>query len=579
MALSPDFRSSPKYVTRTPAGEITDHILEELIPRRMTRPRLNPIERKNQQDEAIKAREQYEAVQGMSCEAKRLERGSGLEPRDVINDLVIYYIQMAIRQGQLPINEEDIRCKIREMLPESRHEGERFMNTIHTYKRALNEGNYALVNEIYMDPDQYQGREVTYRFERLNYTTREEMNNRLRIFLRAEFCRHLAESLDEGDLERFAQLFDGVEFIDKINLPDISLNPNVITNNPGLRARIIKVLEFERGGLTYDGQIPMIHPVGRPNDPLIPTHMERRPKVSEAKQLGILSHANSDEQTRLQDLAKVEAVFAARRGSEKEGGRNKTFEQTATELSQANSPLHAYWEAAATSGADEQLRSRFRTFFRGQGAVQELHRGLFGHERQYRGGKTADEMIEEAKKFDEKVVDEIFEPRSAFPTADLRHLDQAKNDLAIARAKPPGTRTPADLANISHLEKTLYYLCRPYQRMDQGAFEYFRSHEIKPLAHENLIQAIETFQDLNQYVKLRADYLRKRENTYVTYSILTPDEIMNDPTFRSRIQPIITERLRRADAAGDGGVSRRLEESQLLHNGIVTHGELTAWAP
>jgi hypothetical protein len=579
MALSPDFRSSPRHVQRTAAGEITNHILEELIPRRVTRPSLDPLERRRQTDEAQRAKEQLAAVEGMSCEAKRLERGCGLEPRDVINDLVVYYIQMAIRQGRLPVNEEEMRCHIRDMLPEGRHEGERFMDTIYTYKQALNAKNYDLVNEIYTDPDQYRGRELTYRFEHLNYTRREEMNDRLRIFLRAELCRHLAESLDAGDIERFARLFDGVEFIDKLHPQDIPTDLHDLTNNAVLRARIIQVLEFECAGLTFDGQSPMRHPVGRPGDPAVPTLLKRRPKVTEAKQLGILTNADVAQQAVLEELARVEGVYAARRGSEKEGGRSKTFEQTATELSQGSTPLDRYRDAADTVGADEALRSRFRVLFRGQLAIRELHKGIFGPEQRYRGEKTADEMIAEAKTFDKKVVVEIFEPRAAFPPAELPGIDQAKRQLDTARAKPAATRTPAEAADVMRFERILDLLCQPYQRMGQGIFDAFRRFEIIPLAQENLANVLETFQDLAEYVKLRTDYARVRENTYVTYPILTNDEIMNDPAFRTRIAPIITERLRRASAAGDGGVSRQLQESQLLHYGIVTPAELLAWAP
>lgn len=576
MALSPDIRRTPRFVERTPSGEITAEILNTLTERMPPRPggqlprHMRAYERAQLENDYRIAHEQLEGVEEMAGVLRKSEKGPPpFSAADIVNELVVHFLSREVRQGNVNPDRSQIICEARALLPQGKAEGRRFAETMIAFRRALQDGTYDLLNDIYDDPEQYCGREGRYRVEHINrerrYGTHHlsdgtilmDMNTRLKGLMKLALSRQAADlidSTDPDDHDRFAKIFGNVDFIDELEPCDIPLNPARITGNPSLQTAILTELQREE------------------NEGL-------RPKCTEARQLLLVPDAAIPVH-----LAESETRYAARRGSAPIEGRGRTFEQTATDLSQPGGPLYDYQSATLDPDVLREMGDRLAETFRGQDEFEELHWGRLGPDIRRHGDKSVDVMVVDASRFDEQVLTEVFEPMAALPAPVRTDLIERKNLMRTAIQERNYTgpdparvaRRASRPAEIARLRGEMNTLCQPYQRMDAAEFRTFMHDRIRPHAMQNLADILARYPGIAEYTRLRDEYERVREATYVPYTILERAD-RGDTLYVNSLRRTVHGRLTRARAVADGGVSYAMARDQLTRNEIVEDAILTRW--
>ncbi|MBI4599733.1 hypothetical protein HY732_02320 [Candidatus Uhrbacteria bacterium] len=532
MILSPDKLSMPRYTPTTNEGRITGEIFQKL------------------------KKENKEALGQLAC---RLDREKEVRQTDLINELVIHELQKATLHGRhVNIDEDLIRRAVMSMIPEGKKEGDRFYEVITDFKKALDAGNYELVNQIYEDPDRYGMRRFTNFFES---KAAPRYNGRLQNYLKTIIERRIADLLspdprnpgggpDPADAATFADMFAGIsKIMHDMTLEQIPIDPVAVTGNAGLQAQINTLLGTQAGSGV-------------------------RPKVYEALRLNLVAPGSIDP-----GVDRVARQFAGERGSELMGEQTASFEEQARVLSRPGTRTSGYNTLVGQVEAIDPEQSRLLDLLddtpQPKIRFPNESRRRFA-ERQGRYDRLPD-RLKNIEGFVDAVQKEVFEPFAALTIADRAtlstaraELETAKKNLDKARAAGNGadiTRYSADTLRHQHTVDTLF---ERISRMSVPQFGSFLRIRVRPLLFQQLCHSL--LEGIDSYKTMRAEVLKIRTMPNISYVYQLVDlKTLHDSTFRNMyLIPIIRARLGRSAVP-------IVERQALIDAEVTTDYELGLW--
>lgn len=518
MILSPDKLSMPRYNPTTNEGRITGEIFQ------------------------ILKKENKEALGQL---AGRLDREKEVRQTDLINELVIHELQKATLHGRhVNIDEGLVRRTVMSMIPEGKKEGDRFYEVITDFKKALDNGDFRTVNEIYEDPDQYTFRRPGFAGIKHLFESKvaPRYNAQLKNYLTTIVERRIADLLgpdprhpgggpSPANVTTFVDMFDGISRImHTMTLDQIPIAPAAVTGNVGLQAQIHTRLADQ-------------------------VSSGARPKVYEALRLNLVSPGSINS-----DVDRVAREFAGRRGSEQMNYQTASAEEQGKVLSQTGTPTGDYHTHTLQPEAITPEQQRLLLLL--DDSPKHKERFPRESEDQWRERMRQYHRLPDRLKNIENVVDaiqkEVFEPFAALTTADRATLTVSETALSVAqkgldRARaivPPTPASTADItrhsADIRRNQLLIDSVFASVSRMTRANFERFLKNDVKPILYQYLCNSL---LEGTQYYKTMRDELikmRTMPHSSYAYKLLSMSDIL-DPTFRDvNLAPIIRARLSRS---------------------------------
>ncbi len=498
----------PRYNPTTNEGRITGEIYQQL------------------------KKENKDALGQLAC---RLDREKEVRQTDLINELVIHELQKATLHGRhVNIDENLVRRAVMSMIPEGKKEGDRFYEVITDFKKALDAGNYDLVNQIYEDPDRYGMRRFTNLFES---KVAPRYNFQLKNYLTTIIERRIADLLgpdprspgggpNPANVTTFVDMFDGISRImHTMTLDQIPIVPASVTGNVALQAQIHARLAAQAGAGV-------------------------RPKVYEALRLNLVSPGSIDP-----GVDRVARQFAGERGSEQMNQQTASAEEQGKVLSQTGTPMGDYNTLTLQTEAitPEQQRLLLLLDDSPKDKLRFPHESQDQWQERMRNYHRLPDRLKNIENLVDAVQKEVFEPFAALTPADRAAMSTAETALAAARKnleKARASGNPADIARYSadvrRQQALIDSIFASISRMTQANFERFLRNDIKPILYRYLCNSL--LEGIEFYKTMRDEVVKMRTMPHCSYAykLLSISDIM-DPTFRNvNLIPIIRARLSRS---------------------------------
>ncbi len=503
-------------------------------------PRYNPTTNEGRITGEIFQSLNKEHKEAMGQLAKRLDREKEVRQTDLINELVIHELQKATLHGRhVNIDENLIKKTVLSMIPEGKKEGDRFYEVITDFKKALDDGDYRTINEIYEDPDQYTFRRPGFAGIKRLFESKAapRYNYRLQNYLKTIVERRIADLLgpdptnphtgpNPANVTLFVDMFNGIsKIMHELTLDQIPIAPAAVTGNAGLQAQIHAMLASQVGA-------------------------GERPKVYEALRLNLVPPGSIDP-----GVDRVAREFAGRRGSEQMHRQTASAEQQGRVLSQTGTPTGDYHALVGQPEAINPEQQRLLLLLDDSPKLKQR----FPHEsddqlnERMRRYHRLPARLENIVSFVDAVQKEVFEPFAALTPADRALLATTRESLKTARKNLDNARAAGNTADIARYtarvnvwQGVIDALFDKISRMTHANFELFLKREVRPLLYQYLGNSL--LEGIKYYKTMRDELIKVRQmpNTLYEYQLLDDADLF-DLTFRDlNLQPIIRARLSRS---------------------------------